>query len=142
MTVCVRCVVCAVLRARERPTERARAVARAGEYKCDYLAVREVRGCFDEKSSCESTLSSATLMHTRLSILHTLSHATRPLSISLHPSNHLSSPAPRNTSDPLNVMTHTSTHAASLFYHSPSLSLSLPLPSLTSHRPSRSPRPP
>ena len=43
---CVRCVVCAVLRARERPTERARAVARAGEYKCDYLAVREVRGVF------------------------------------------------------------------------------------------------
>ena len=35
-----------VLRARERPTERARAVARAGEYKCDYLAVREVRGVF------------------------------------------------------------------------------------------------
>ena len=31
---------------RERATERARAVARAGEYKCDYLAVREVRGVF------------------------------------------------------------------------------------------------
>merc|ERR1712100_383961 len=53
-------------------------------------------------------------------------HTRRDLSPSLfihHPS--LSSPAPRNTSDPLNTMAHT-THAASLIYHSPSLSLPLP----------------
>ena len=44
---CVRYAVsCVRYCERERPTERARAVARAGEYKCDYLAVREVRGVF------------------------------------------------------------------------------------------------
>merc|ERR1712100_204038 len=51
-------------------------------------------------------------------------HTRRDLSPSLfihRPS--LSSPAPRNTSDPLNAMTHT-TYAASLIYHSPSHYLS------------------
>ena len=123
--VCVRCVVCAVLRARERPTERARAVARAGEYKCDYLAVREVRGVFYEKSSCESN-TAPLHMHTRLSILHTLSHATRPLSISLHPSSiSLESRATQYLGSSQRHDTHP-THAASLIYHSPSLSLPLP----------------
>ena len=121
----MRCVVCAVLRARERPTERARAVARAGEYKCDYLAVREVRGYFMRNPVVKARYHSL-LMHTRLSILHTLSHATRPLSISLHPSS--ISLEPRATQYLGSSQRHDThpTHAASLIYHSPSLSLPLP----------------
>ena len=123
-------VVCAVLRARERPTERARAVARAGEYKCDYLAVREVRGCFNEKSSCESTLSFATHAHELIYPPHVITRdATSPSSLFIHRPS-LSSPAPRNTSDPLNALTHT---LHTLPHSSITLHPSPPLPLLSSH---------
>ena len=44
--LCAVCRVCGIASEREADREGESGRARAGEYKCDYLAVREVRGVF------------------------------------------------------------------------------------------------